>query len=105
MHNHPTFFVEMTRAVRVLRETIGDVCNQDEREVEEFGAATIHSLRDTFATRRLAEGFTLYDVSKMLGHEKTTMTRKYAHLETADVVERVRQAMNRKSSDTIGTQQ
>jgi integrase len=97
-HNHSTFFTEMTRAVRILREIIGDVCNQDEREVEELGAATIHSLRDTFATRRLAEGFSLYDVSKLLGHANTTMTKKYAHLETADVVEKVRQRMNERSA-------
>jgi integrase len=93
-HNQPSPFLEMTRAVRVLREVISEVCNTDEREVEERGAATIHSLRDTFATRQLALGMTLHEIAKIIGHTNTTMTRKYAHLETASVVDRARANLN-----------
>lgn len=53
--------------------------------VARFGTCTVHSFRDTFATKCLRVGLSLYEVSKLLGHASTTMTQKYAHLEMTDV--------------------
>ncbi|MBB6253013.1 tyrosine-type recombinase/integrase [Nitrospirillum iridis] len=45
------------------------------------GKATIHTLRDTFATKLIMNGVSLFEVSKLLGHSTMSMTVKYAHLE------------------------
>jgi integrase len=95
--NQPTPFEGMSRAIRILRTTISTVCNTDELEVRKMGSCTIHSLRDTFATRRVKDGMTLAEVAKMIGHTNTTMTKKYEHEETAYVTERARELMNRRS--------
>lgn len=88
-------FLEMTRAIRLLRQGIDSVCNQNEREVATRGMATIHSLRDTFATRLLAKGMSLLAIAKMLGHSEMTMTKKYAHLEIDGVVDEARRLLER----------
>ncbi len=93
-HNQPSPLQSMSRAVRILRETISEVCNTDEHQVAELGGATIHSLRDTFATRQVSKGLSLYEVSKMIGHLNTSMTKKYAHLETTSVVDKARANLN-----------
>lgn len=62
--------------------------------VERRGAATIRSLRDTFASRMIQRGMTLHELAKSLGHTTTAMTEKYAHLESGDVVDKARLILN-----------
>lgn len=83
-------FEHMERAIQILRDTIHEVCNQDQTMVAQRGAATIHSLRDTYATRLIQRGLSLHKLSKLLGHTNTAMTAKYAHLEVQDVVDEAR---------------
>lgn len=87
-------FVAMSRAVRLLRKMIDQTCNTDPRLVSQRGGATIHSLRDTYASRLAQRGMSLHKVSKLLGHTTTTMTRKYAHLEPHEVAEEARRMLN-----------
>lgn len=87
-------FVEMTRAVRLLRSSISEVANGNDRVNAQRGRATIHSLRDTYASRMAAKGMSLHKIAKLLGHTTTTMTRKYAQLETQDVAEEARMFLN-----------
>ena len=94
LHNQPKPFMEMSRAIKILRSVLDDVCNKDKLVVKTRGRATIHSLRDTFATRMLKRGMTLHEIAKLLGHTNTSMTRKYAHLETEAIVQKARKAMN-----------
>jgi len=56
--------------------------------VERYGKATIHSLRDTFASRLVSQGISLYDLQMLLGHASPTMTQKYAHLSVQDSAKR-----------------
>lgn len=56
-----------------------------------FGSRTIHSLRDTFATRIRRKGMGIDGIQKLLGHASSTMTEKYAHIDTYEVS---RQAVN-----------
>ncbi|WP_255567888.1 site-specific integrase [Brevundimonas sp. PAMC22021] len=42
--------------------------------------ASFHVLRHTFASQIIATGESLYTLSKMLGHSKSTTTERYAHL-------------------------
>lgn len=44
------------------------------------GRLTPHSMRHSFATRKLEKGMPLYDVSKLLGHTTVTTTEMYAHV-------------------------
>lgn len=53
--------------------------------VSKLGKFTAHSCRDTYATRLVKAGMTLYQVQTMLGHVSPIMTQKYAHLTTADI--------------------
>lgn len=46
--------------------------------VKRYGKATVHSLRDTFASRLAEAGYPLHKIQKLLGHTTPTMTQKYA---------------------------
>lgn len=63
--------------------------------VTRYGKFTVHSLRDTFATRLVKAGCSLYDVQIMLGHSSPQMTQKYAHLASSDISERIATILNR----------
>lgn len=62
--------------------------------VARFGKFTAHSLRDTYATRLVKAGLSLYQVQIMLGHSSPQMTQKYAHLTTTDIGNQVLQALS-----------
>jgi integrase len=49
--------------------------------VKRRGTATCHTLRDTFASRLVEAGMSIYKVSKLLGHASVVQTQKYAKLE------------------------
>jgi integrase len=87
-------FMEMTRGVRPLRVIVGQVCNQNDRLNTQRGKATLHSLRDTYATRLVTRGMTLHKVAKLLGHKSTVMSQKYAHLEGREVTAEARMILN-----------
>lgn len=93
LHNQKRPFMKMSRAVRLLRKAIAEVCNDNERVIRQRGTATIHSLRDTFATRLIQKGMKLQNIGKLMGHSHATMTAKYAHLETGDVLEEAQRLM------------
>lgn len=86
-------FESMTRAVKLLRSAIDAACNDEPRVVEQRGAATIHTLRDTYASALVRKGLSLHELAKMLGHTSAAMSAKYGHLESSDVVEKVRRLM------------
>lgn len=86
-------FDAMSRAVRLLRKTIDEVCNT-ERNVLRYGRATVHSLRDTFATDMLDRGMDIKKLSGLLGHSSVRMTEKYAHLKSDKVAEEARRLLN-----------
>jgi integrase len=87
-HNQIRPFQEMDRPIRLLRKVLHEVCDADEQVVEQRGAAVIHSLRDTYASRRLKDGMTLAELAKLLGHTHESMSAKYGHLENNHVVEK-----------------
>lgn len=68
-----------------IRKTMDDVGLNRPELVERFGTATIHTFRDTFATRLVMAGLSLYKVQKLLGHTTPIMTQKYAKLLVKDV--------------------
>ncbi|KGM86221.1 Site-specific recombinase XerD [Roseovarius mucosus DSM 17069] len=92
--NQPKPFEKMEWAVKNLRKVIGAECNQSKRLIEQRGKATIHTLRDTFASRLLQQGMSLHKLSKLLGHTTITQTAKYAQLENLDVVSEAREMMD-----------
>lgn len=94
LHNQEQPFIKMEWAIRRLRKAIHECCNGNKRTVEQRGKATIHSLRDTFASRLVQKGMHLNALAKLLGHTNTAMTAKYAQLEQAGVVEEARRLMN-----------
>lgn len=68
-----------------IRQAIERANLNEPHLVDRYGRCTVHSFRDTFATKCLRAGRSLYEVSKLLGHSNMVMTQKYAHLEMADV--------------------
>lgn len=63
-------------------------------KVARLGKATVHSLRDTFASKLVAHGRPLYEVQVLLGHSSPVMTQKYAHLAPPDASSRAAQTLN-----------
>lgn len=94
LHNQEAPFLNMEEAIKVLRKTIRDCCNSNERTVEQRGRATAHSLRDTFASRLVQRGMHLNELAKLLGHTTTAMSEKYSNLEHSGVVDKARKLMN-----------
>lgn len=91
--NQKAPFEATSRAVRLLRQVIDEECNQDPRLVAQRGKATIHSLRDTYASRMVSNGLTLHELAKLLGHSSTSMSAKYGHLEGKDVADKAESIM------------
>lgn len=87
-------FQNMEWAIKVLREVIRTHCNKSERVVATRGRATVHSLRDTYASRMVQRGLSIQQVSILLGHSNISQTIKYAQLETVDVVAQARMALD-----------
>ena len=86
-------FEEMSRAVRLLRKTIADVCNTDRRVCQRKGRATIHTLRDTYASRLDAAGVSILQIRDLLGHADVSTTQKYASGEKRAAVDAAKRAM------------
>lgn len=93
MRNQPMPFENMSRAIRILRGAIDRACNTDDRVIRQRGRATIHTLRDTFASTLVKNGMSLHELAKLLGHTTAAMSAKYAHLEGSDVAEKARRLM------------
>ena len=55
---------------------------------------TIHTLRDTYATRMLDRGMPFKELSGLLGHSSVKQTEKYARLIADRVVEKSRMYVN-----------
>lgn len=53
---------------------------KDVLERADIGALRIHDLRHSFASFAIADGASLYLVSKLLGHANSRTTERYAHL-------------------------
>jgi integrase len=50
-------------------------------------AVRIHDLRHTFASLAVSNGVSLFHVQALLGHSSPQMTQRYAHLQTATLLE------------------
>lgn len=72
----------------------------DPVRVESLGRATPHTFRDTFASRLIQNGFTLYEVQALLGHASPAMTQKYAKLLVTQVSNRAAATLNRLSEQS-----
>ncbi|MDQ2066759.1 site-specific integrase [Xinfangfangia sp. CPCC 101601] len=86
LHNQPRPFENMSRAIRILRTAIDTHCNTNATIVRQRGKATIHTLRDTYATRLDMAGVSLGKIAKLLGHTSIKMASKYAQTESRDAV-------------------
>lgn len=58
-------FMQMRGAIRLLRSIMQETCNLVERINKQRGKAIIHSLRDTFASKPIAEGMRIYELAKL----------------------------------------
>jgi len=59
--------------------------------LERWKRVTPHTLRHTCATRRLAEGFNVYQVQKLLGHKNLGSTQVYLHVAPRELAEQFAQ--------------
>ena len=78
-----------TPATKALIKAAGRAGLNTPEIVSKLGKFTGHSCRDTYATRLVRAGMTLYEVQTMLGHVSPIMTQKYAHLSTGDLGSKV----------------
>ncbi len=96
-HAQPQPFVSMDKAVKNLREAIGAMCPSSRRVLAEKGKATIHSCRDTYATRLLNNGMPLDKVSHLLGHATLQQTQKYAKYAKQPTADEARVILNQNA--------
>lgn len=94
LHNQVQPFISMDRAIKNLRTAITDMCPSSPRVLAEQGKATIHSCRDTYATRMLNKGLSLGEVSHLLGHASIAQTQKYAKYDKKDMADKARRLLN-----------
>lgn len=66
--------------------------------VQARGKATVHTLRDTFASRLAQAGMSLLMVGELLGHSDPHMTRKYAHLCRTSTADAAALILNRRKA-------
>ena len=86
--------VPRTTTTKSIRRAIKAAGLNSPENVSRYGTCTVHSFRDTFATRLVKAGVSLYKVQVMLGHSSPTMTQKYAHLETGDICQEISKVLN-----------
>ncbi len=98
LHNQPQPFVSMDKAVKNLREAIATMCPSSKRVLAEKGGATIHSCRDTYATRLLNNGMPLDKVSFLLGHATLQQTQKYAKYAKRPAADEARAILNQNTA-------
>lgn len=60
----------------------------------DFLFLTIHIARHTFATLMLANGVSIENVAKMLGHSDTKMTRHYAQILDSSIMRDMEKAQD-----------
>ena len=85
-----------------LRKAIEDCSTSTDRMLKEKGKPTIHSCRDTYATRMLALGVSLGEVSQLLGHASLQQTIKYARFERRATASKARELMDAHTGHTSG---
>lgn len=56
--------------------------------VERYGKFTVHSLRDSFATRLTEQGMVPSELMHLLGHSNEEMSMKYIHIRPKDAISR-----------------
>lgn len=73
------------RRDRISRRTVQEMIY---RLSERTGKrVSVHALRHTYGTRATRRGINSITLSKLMGHESTTTTERYAHLNTSDLQE------------------
>lgn len=63
--------------------------------VKQFGRATTHSLRHTFASWMRQGGAALDEVQLLLGHKSLAMTKRYAHITPTEVIRKSRELLDK----------
>ena len=92
--DQPQPFMRMDRTVKNLRKAITECCPSSPRVLATQGKATVHSCRDTYATRISNKGLRLEDVSHLLGHSTVVQTQKYAKFSKREMADKARALLN-----------
>lgn len=75
------------KSTQAIRRAIQRAGLNTPEAVKRGGRVTTHTLRDTFASRLVQAGVSLYKVQRLLGHADPRMTMKYAKLEPRGVAD------------------
>ena len=76
----------ISRSIKRLFERSGVKTEFEVKGKRARSDAGCHSLRHTFATRCIAAGIPPHIVQMIVGHSTATMTERYTHLESKDVL-------------------
>ncbi|HUG21925.1 tyrosine-type recombinase/integrase, partial [Piscinibacter sp.] len=82
-------------ATKGIQRTIDALGLNASHMVAALGKVTPHTFRDTFASRLIQRGFSLYEVQALLGHASPAMTQKYAKLKVTETSARASAALDK----------
>lgn len=80
-----------------LRKAIHEVADTP-ASVAQYGEATVHTLRHTYASWLVQNGAELTEVGSTLGHKSLAMTQRYAHLSKGKTVAKLGGILNSLTS-------
>lgn len=83
------------KSTKAIRKAIGRANLNTPTLVEAYGRVTVHTFRDTAATRWRQNGAELDEIRILLGHSDIKQTMKYAHLNKKSVAVRASEILNR----------
>lgn len=74
-------FPGMKEGSPISSQTIQRVINRSKKKAGILKAATVHTLRHSFATHFLEQGGDVFELQELLGHSSLNTTRLYVHIQ------------------------
>lgn len=83
----------------LIQQRLEELLADDIRKTAGLGDFRLHDLRHSHASYLINSGRSIYEVSKILGHQQITTTTRYAHLSNDTLLDAVDAAAKATGTD------